>query len=500
MLTANTPIFILGFPRSGTSFVASLFAGAGLFKGVTFRGDSDNPPGYFENIGIRDSVVKRILETLECDTSGIDPMPEMSRVEEMEAPDLREQVETILLEDGWDGDSPWMFKDCKLALLWPLFAKAWPNAHWVFVQRPHMDIMQSCINTKFMAKHSIKPGYWADAISKYFARIELLREREANVYSLCPHDAIMGDDWSRFHSLFNELGLREKKDHFKSTVFEADWHGSPEGTAPALSWIEQNVDVEQLTRNVNFTLSKKVTMLQIAKEPLPPGTSLAIVGGGPSLEGQLDNLRELRQDGSPICATNGTHDYLLKNGIMPQFMVMMDAREHNVRFVENSQRDCAYLIASHVHMRVWATLVKRHATFNAWHCESAVDLQALMKKHDHPGVIVYGGTTVGMKCLNIGMMMGFVQFHLFGFDSCYTEKEHHAYEQTENDDDGIDEIIAGDKKFLVAHWMLRQAQDFQDFNRHHGDKVNLTLWGEGLLTHIIREGVKIQDQQEENAA
>ena len=500
-LNHDTPVFVIGFPRSGTSLVADMLERAGLFAGECVEASPDNRHGFFENKEIRETVIKGMLTEMSHDPLGISSIPTLDEVREHwdddEPAALRETVETMLAREGWDGESPWMLKNCKLVLLWPLFAKAWPHAHWVFVQRPTMDIMQSCLKTKFMKQHSLNPGFWAELIDEYYARIEELRLTGVDIYSVCPHDGIEVGDWSRFLALFYELGLGDKANVITEAVDEQAWHGSPEGMAPAFSWVEQNVDAGQLTKNVRFAMTHKIKEMLPAAGETP--TPLAIVCGGPSLVGQLDNLKSMIRRGTLVLAVNGTHDFLLDHGIRPRFMAMMDARDHNVRFLERAQRDCLYLIASHCAMKSWALLKRLHAPHLMWHCHSAVDLAPLQEEFDMYGPEVWGGSTIGMKCFNLGIMMGFFNFHLFGMDACLTEEEHHAYDQVENDGEETMQLCAGEKWFTVTQWMLRQATDFQDFYASHGSRINLTIWGEGLIRHIVREGIKI-DQQEEHAA
>ncbi|MFM2128511.1 MAG: hypothetical protein RL477_57, partial [Pseudomonadota bacterium] len=52
--------------------------------------------------------------------------------------------------------------------------------------------------------------------------------------------------------------------------------------------------------------------------------------------------------------------------------------------------------------------------------------------------------------------------HLFGFDSSYSEAgEGHAYPQDLNSGEERAEFCVGDRKFIAAPWMVRQAIEFQ---------------------------------------
>ena len=56
----DSPIFVLGLPRSGTSLITGSLNICGAWVGSTFSGDANNPEGFFEHIIIRENVTKNI--------------------------------------------------------------------------------------------------------------------------------------------------------------------------------------------------------------------------------------------------------------------------------------------------------------------------------------------------------------------------------------------------------------------------------------------------------
>ena len=65
--------------------------------------------------------------------------------------------------------------------------------------------------------------------------------------------------------------------------------------------------------------------------------SVIIVGGGPSLQDNLPKLQFLKKYGD-IFALNGTHDFLIERGIVPDYLVLLDSRPENVTFVQSPIR------------------------------------------------------------------------------------------------------------------------------------------------------------------
>jgi uncharacterized Rossmann fold enzyme len=208
-----------------------------------------------------------------------------------------------------------------------------------------------------------------------------------------------------------------------------------------------------------------------------------IVGGGPSLKDSLGKLKLRQSLGHKVFSTNNTHDYLINNGIIPDFHVMVDARPENAAFVKTPHKQVKYYIASMCHPDVFDALQGFDVT--VFHCN--VDgAYELLKDIKHKPVHLLGaGTTVGIRAMLIAELMGYRDLSLYGMDSCVTDI-HHSYPQPLNDNDRIISAVYGDKAFKCAPWMIGQAQDFIEFVMRFTGRVSVA--GEGLLAHIASMG------------
>lgn len=214
-----------------------------------------------------------------------------------------------------------------------------------------------------------------------------------------------------------------------------------------------------------------------------------IVGGGPSLQDCLPNLRMRRNYGGIIFALNGAHDWLIERGIVPDFHVLLDARPENVRFVQNPNPATTYLVAAQCHPSIFDALKGFQVT--TW--ISCTDLP----ERDHefaarfpgkPLMMIGGGATVGLKTLNLAYLWGFRRFQLYGFDSSYRGEENHAYRQDLNDGESRMEIYAAGKHFTCAPWMAKQAQEFQQqYRQLVGLGCIVKVHGDGLIPHIANQ-------------
>lgn len=220
------------------------------------------------------------------------------------------------------------------------------------------------------------------------------------------------------------------------------------------------------------------------KRPEKPSKHVCIVGGAPSLKDCISGLKLRKRLGHTIWALNGTHDYLIENGIIPDASVIMDARPENVRFLSKPHKRVEYMLASRVHPSLFDAV--RGYSVTLWHSEDGGVQEYLEQNHsDKPWATVTGGGTVGLRAMVLAHILGFRFIHMYGMDSSYSAAENHAYRQEMNDGERVDDVFVGDRKFRAAPWMIRQVDCFQEHYKQlsaHGMKVS--VHGEGLLPYV----------------
>lgn len=220
-----------------------------------------------------------------------------------------------------------------------------------------------------------------------------------------------------------------------------------------------------------------------------------MVCGGPSLNDFEDEIIKLRAEGMPMVTTNGTYNWAIERGMKPSLQLIIDAREFNKRFVRPVVDGCRYLIASQCHPEVLKGLPKDRTWL--WHVSGVEEgvgdlLDELYPEWWFP---VPGGSTVTLRGLCLLRMLGFSKIHMYGFDSCYRDGEHHAYAQPENNYEGMRIPVSlgscgGNRTFWCDAWMYTQATEFIDQVRLMGDELQLNVKGDGLIAHIIETGAK----------
>lgn len=212
---------------------------------------------------------------------------------------------------------------------------------------------------------------------------------------------------------------------------------------------------------------------------------IAIVGGGPSLANNLEQLRKHKY----IMVCGSAHDYLMSQGIIPNWCVVCDPDELMNDYLQHKSLATDYLVASQCHAKVFEHL--KHNKVFVWHAGGS-DAENDLIKFPDGDVYLGGGCTVGTRAMVIALGFGFYNQTLYGFDTCLADDyKHHAYDFVNPEKEtvgNIYEIKIGSPDsptFKVAGYMLAQARDFQILCGIHKDKLNVKVVGGGFLAAII---------------
>jgi len=328
--------------------------------------------------------------------------------------------------------------------------------------------------------------------------------KEATMFGL-PSDMIWLADQP--HVLLDDIGLADGIVSYKAHVkphperlqtscivyfhgkekpheLEHDWvreHWGPPLLMP-IQWIDAlNNDPSVMLEQVRQNLKREIPFLAPSNQHA--GTML-LVGGGPSLQDTLVKLRFHQQRGGKLFALNGTHDWLIERGIVPDFHVLLDSRPDNVCFVQKPHKHVKYLVGAQCHPCMFEALEGYDVRLWISDADGVADL--VKGREDKPIVLIGGGATVGMKAMFMGYVLGYRKFHFFGFDSSYRDEQNHAYPQPLNANERRMEIQAGDRTFTCAPWMAKQAMEFQRQARKLLELgCRLTVHGDGLIPHIM---------------
>lgn len=224
---------------------------------------------------------------------------------------------------------------------------------------------------------------------------------------------------------------------------------------------------------------------------------IAVVGGGPDLKNQLDELRQFRT----IIAAGSVHDFLIKNNIIPTYAVICDPDPVGLNYFTMPHTEVKYLISSGCDPLMFKHFENYQRVL--WHCHSDDWNDGRVLEFDPAYDGIGGGCTVGLRCCSIAVLLGYGNVHLFGFDSCLAnEPNGYAYPlstEQEKEQGKIYKVAMGaygddaprDMVYECLGYHLAQAEHFKQFWGAYYAFFTPTFHGRGLLPDYIN---MIQDK------
>jgi hypothetical protein len=235
---------------------------------------------------------------------------------------------------------------------------------------------------------------------------------------------------------------------------------------------------EELCSNIRSALARGLPELTLA--PTKHDGNMVLVASGWSMPDFIDEIKAHRRAGRPIVAIKAAHDFLCKNGVQPDLWINLDPRDRTSG-IKLLNDHTIYMPASRCPPSTFDYLKGRKMLL--WHSWApGPEMEAI-----GPGkVAVGGGTTSGLRAVNIGYLLGFRNFTMYGYDSCNRADGLKRF-TGEYTGPSVDIWVGGPegKKFNCNMAMAQQANEFQKLFSVMGD-ITVDVKGPGLIAEIMR--------------
>jgi SAM-dependent methyltransferase len=294
--------------------------------------------------------------------------------------------------------------------------------------------------------------WWLETLIRHWSIVEIVDGTEVGVFIVCRHDAPVPAGFYQYHD-----------DLVK--------------TAP-------NTPIDGMLDNVRINAARD-GIPWICEHPAHKRVAL-LIGGGPSLKDDIETIRRQQAAGAEIVALNGAGRHLVRHGIVPDRLIVIDPRERNVEFVTTLAAE-RYLLASQCHPAVFDALFGDGADVEMFHLNLPGLVEALPKgRFVTP---INGVVSAGLVAMSVLATMGYRTLHLYGYDSSDADGEAHAYPQ---------ELSAAEAKrmktffngreYTSSYAMFQQAKEFEELAcMLSGFGVTIIVHGSGLLPDIAKE-------------
>lgn len=178
----------------------------------------------------------------------------------------------------------------------------------------------------------------------------------------------------------------------------------------------------------------------------------------PDHKALIDDIRAHYKKDDRIFAVKSSHDILLKNKIIPYGCFLLDPRPHVREFIEKPDHRVRYFVASMCVPEVWNHLLANNCDVYGYHASVDAGEQDIIKDTGHS--MIFGGTTAGLRGLNVLYSLGFRKFDLYGFSSSYDVKPAKAHGKSEKD---VVAVELDGRHFLSDCELVAQCKDIEMF-------------------------------------
>jgi uncharacterized Rossmann fold enzyme len=184
----------------------------------------------------------------------------------------------------------------------------------------------------------------------------------------------------------------------------------------------------------------------------------------------------------PLMTVSGAHDFLISGGVVPDYHVECDPREHKTTFTKNSHEGVHYLMASVCHPSVWGNLQGKRVT--VWHVYGEKEINDWIEGQKEVASLAAGGSTVGLRAMEVAGILGFRKLVIHGMDCSY-ETTKHAGEHPNETEREIELKLNG-RIFKTSPQLYESAREFVELILKHRADIEVRMCGDGLLPELLK--------------
>lgn len=219
----------------------------------------------------------------------------------------------------------------------------------------------------------------------------------------------------------------------------------------AIKEIALKTALENYFVNVNSMLGQKKYMdwnfyynIRLKDEPVDvvlnrlSGKSVVYIGGGPSLEDNLEYLKKITMSKEKIlmCAST-VYKKLLDCSIIPDYVVIIDAKKNMISHIKGTPETAAsmlYLCTAYFGA-VQEFKGKRYIIFQNGYSEA----EKYARENNY--ILANTGGSVSTTAIDIILKAGCKEMITFGMDLAYTDNKHHSFDESSLNGDSLNNHI-----------------------------------------------------------
>jgi hypothetical protein len=212
--------------------------------------------------------------------------------------------------------------------------------------------------------------------------------------------------------------------------------------------------------------------------PLPKRKDwLSIVCFGPTL---LETWKEIK---GPLLTVSGAHNFLVERGVEPDYHIDCDPRIFACGWATGLKpaflptKNTHYLMASCCDPQTWEELKDRRLSI--WHMHNGPETAEWIKENDPWSMLIGGGSTSGLRAIQVGCLLGFSRFDIYGMDGNFVDGRFRAGE-SKGLPQNVMRVKVGEREFETTDLMLNAAVEYLYMVNNY-KMIACRLHGDGML-------------------
>jgi len=213
-----------------------------------------------------------------------------------------------------------------------------------------------------------------------------------------------------------------------------------------------------------------------------------VLGGGPSVDGQVQQIKELQTKGYPLLVIARMYPWCALHGIAPDYIVSLDCSEEQEKSFTHLQPGVKYLLASVTRPSLIQMLAgEKCYIFDAKENDKMRMFRA--QNGYEVATVINAGGSVTITSMSVAMNLGFTDFHVFGLDLMVSDKNQTHATGIAGESIAFDyaEVEIKGEQILTTPSFLEFAQqtlDLADAGHQDGLLKSIKFYGESLMNRL----------------
>ncbi len=252
--------------------------------------------------------------------------------------------------------------------------------------------------------------------------------------------------------------------------------------------IECIFDNERLKKQIKSACRRK---LPVVFPMLANSGTAVLCGSGPSLRDSVEDIKRHKDKGDFVVAIKGAHDYLINRGVVPTAGLAIDPQP-KIFHTFTPHKDVKYYFASQVHPSVFNKFNGYDVTL--FHMYTSIPNEE-MADIIGDGFLIGGGSTSGLRAMTLAFVLGYRNFHLYGFDSCMSDGIRKITGEGQQHKKLVNVHVGSpdsQEVYIADAAMAAQADEFEKMMQFLSNmaKIHVTTHGKGLIQAIVKHRSK----------